>query len=863
MKHLFLSALLSIICFTGFSQTYTMNSTNNGTTVVTCSGKVVDDGGGKLGDYASNSNYSITFQSSDGGPLRFKINFLNIESGYDFLRIYDGPTTTSPLLGQETGFCEATNDCPTMYYTSTSNTLTIQFTSDASINYQTFGFYGGFEAFVSCEPKGCNGNDAASDFCDTPVSICSFDGYCGNTSQWYTIDEQYTDTYFGNSQFCGTIENNSWVSFVPDETTVTIDVDVTNCFEAIGIQLVLFEGPCNNLKRIGSNCWNQLLEGSHSLTFTGLTVGATYRIMIDGYAGDICDYSISAISGIEGVKIQDDLGNEDAGDVCESECRTYSIAYSQVPTSFNWYSVPAGFAATTATINVCPTEDMTLYCEVTGACGASKIVSFDINFNASPSITLPSGAEICVDETFYLSPNSGGTWTSSNTAVATVTNTGELVGVSDGNTTLTFTDATTGCSNTNAAGSIIVNPRPIITLPTGAEICVGETFNLSPNSGGTWNSSDPTIATVDNAGLLTGISDGTVSVTFTDGTTGCSNTNAAGSIIVNPRPIITLPTGAEICVGETFNLSPNSGGTWASSDPTKATVDNTGLLTGVSGGTVSVTFTDGTTGCSNTNAAGSIIVNPRPIITLPTGAEICVGETFNLSPNSGGTWNSSDPTIATVDNAGLLTGISDGTVSVTFTDGTTGCSNTNAAGSIIVNPRPIITLPTGAEICVGETFNLSPNSGGTWNSSDPTIATVDNAGLLTGISDGTVSVTFTDGTTGCSNTNAAGSIIVNPRPIITLPTGAEICVGETFNLSPNSGGTWASSDPTKATVDNTGLLTGVSDGTVSVTFTDGTTGCSNTNAAGSIIVNPRPIITLPTGAEICVGETFNLSPNSG
>ena len=57
-----------------------MNPAGNNTTVNTCSGLILDQGG-ISGDYLDNTNVTRTFCSDDGGPLRIKIDFLNIEFG--------------------------------------------------------------------------------------------------------------------------------------------------------------------------------------------------------------------------------------------------------------------------------------------------------------------------------------------------------------------------------------------------------------------------------------------------------------------------------------------------------------------------------------------------------------------------------------------------------------------------------------------------------------------------------------------------------------------------------------------------------------------------------------------------------------
>ncbi len=89
------------------------------------------------------------------------------------------------------------------------------------------------------------------------------------------------------------------------------------------------------------------------------------------------------------------------------------------------------------------------------------------------------------------------------------------------------------------------------------------------------------------------------------------------------------------------------------------------------------------------------------------------------------------------------------------------CSGNPVSIKVTVNTKPVVTAPTG--ICVGNTAALSPSSGGTWTSSNTAVATVDNAGIITGVSAGSVTFTFTTSNGGCSSTTSL--VTVNPKPV--------------------------------------------------------------------------------------------------
>jgi uncharacterized protein YjdB len=556
--------------------------------------------------------------------------------------------------------------------------------------------------------------------------------------------------------------------------------------------------------------------------------------------------------------------------------------------------------------------------------GCSNTKSFTVN----PIPVLGGANSLCMGSTANVTPNTGGTWSSSNTSVATVNNAGLVTSVGPGTTTLTFTMG--GCSNTK---SFTVNPIPV--LGGASSVCMGSTANVTPNTGGTWSSSNTSVATVNNAGLVTSVGPGTTTLTFTIG--GCSNTK---SFTVNPIPV--LGGANSLCMGSTANVTPNTGGTWSSSNTSVATVNNAGLVTSVGPGTTTLTFTMG--GCSNTK---SFTVNPTPSVSILGSNSICVGQSTNLLPNTGGTWSSSNNSIATISNAGVVTGVAAGTATFTFTDGNFCVSNPTAAvtvntnalmpdigtitqptcvlgtGSVILNNLPasgswtITSTPAGVSVpgsgtsttisglspgtytftvtnaggcvspatanvvinavpgapviggaslvCEGSTANVTPNTGGTWASSNNAIATVTSAGVVTGVSAGPVTLTYTLTATGCTNSI---SFTVNPRPSASISGASSICIGATTTLTPNTGGTWLSSNTGVATVTSAGVVTGVSAGSATFTFTQTSTGCSS-NATAAVTVNTNALmpdvgtITQPTCVLGTGSVILNNLPASG
>ncbi|MBK8701457.1 MAG: Ig-like domain-containing protein [Saprospiraceae bacterium] len=475
----------------------------------------------------------------------------------------------------------------------------------------------------------------------------------------------------------------------------------------------------------------------------------------------------------------------------------------------------------------------------------------------SPVVNLTGSSSICIGSTTTLSPNAGGTWTSSNPSVATVNNSGLVTAVSDGTATFYFIDATTGCKS-NSTVPITVMPRPTVSITGSDSICLNSTTTLSPNSGGTWVSELPAIASVATNGLVTGISAGTATFVFTNSASGCSS-NPTSAVTINPKPSISFTGPSAICVGSTTTMSPSSGGTWTSSNPVAAIIDNSGLVSGLSAGTSFFTFTSSITGCQS-DASSSITVNARPIVSIMGSASICVGATTSLSPSTGGTWTSNSPAIASVTNDGIATGVASGSTTFTFTQSSTGCTS-NATNSVIINARPLVSITGPTSVCLGDSTTISPTNGGTWESSNSAIATVTDDGKVKGITPGTAVFTFTLNSNGCVSL-PTGLITVNALPVASVTGGTSICVGTTTTLSPSTGGIWISSNATVAHVTNAGIVTGISSGSATFVFTQSLTGCISP-PSGSISVNPKPLVNISGSSTICEGSTTTISPSNG
>ncbi len=483
-----------------------------------------------------------------------------------------------------------------------------------------------------------------------------------------------------------------------------------------------------------------------------------------------------------------------------------------------------------------------------GVGAGTSVITYSVGTGCSTSVTVtvnapPSGisgySTVCPGTPIAFTDGTpGGIWNSSNMAVATVgSSTGIVTGITIGTATISYTIPSTGCYSTYP---VTVNlPPGIITGPTA--LCTGGAGTLSCIvTGGTWSSGTPTVAAIgSSSGIVTGVAPGVATITYSI-TPGCATTT---HITVNPLPpAISGPLA--VCAGSSVSLSDGApGGTWASSSTGIATVgSSSGSVTGVSAGTAVITYTLAT-GCQTTRV---VTVNFAPLPITGT-TYLCAGSTTTLSDATpGGTWSSSSIPVGTVSSSGVVAGLTPGTSNITYTIGT-GCFATSL---ITVNPNPASIGGPNA-VCVGATvIKTDATAGGIWTSSSPAIATV-GTGDVYGITAGTTVISYTLPVTGCYS---SATVTVNISPC-AISGPATACIGATGAYSDClPGGAWYSSSPAIATVGSTsGIITGITPGTTTITY-QLPTGC---NVTTPVTVNPSPSAITGT-LSVCPGSSNSL-----
>ena len=390
---------------------------------------------------------------------------------------------------------------------------------------------------------------------------------------------------------------------------------------------------------------------------------------------------------------------------------------------------------------------------------------------------------------------------------------------------------TVGGIHDTSTAIAIIKPYPVISGPT--QVCAGSSITLSSSiSGLTWSANPTGVATIGaTTGILTGVAPGVVTIYCPPLGTGCTS-----SYVVTVNPIAPITGVASLCMNTTTQLSNAvSGGTWNSSTPAIATVNTTGLVTGVAGGTSTISYTTAS-GCLST-----IIVTVHPVAAITGTTIVCAGGTTTLANTvAGGTWSSSNMPVATIGlTTGIVSGHIPGSTLITYIT-PFGCISTTTVNVVVVSAI------TGRDsVCQGSTTVLADGAGGgAWTSSNTAVATIGvSNGIVTGVSGGTTNITYTGGA-GCYT-----STVVTVDPISPITGTLTMCQYFTTTLGDAlPGGTWSSSNMYVATVNtSTGLVYGVAGGTSTITYTS-SSGCIMTAV---VTVHPKPAPPVPHDTTYC------------
>ena len=504
-----------------------------------------------------------------------------------------------------------------------------------------------------------------------------------------------------------------------------------------------------------------------------------------------------------------------------------------------------------------------------------------------PQITLagtPSAATTPTGLTFN--------WTNSNNAIGLVSSgVGNISTFTAVNPTLEpitssviITPSINGCIGTPKNYTITVNPFPVISPISNSSVCSGTNINqinlisTSPNSGSgtsfTWSGTN-------NSSIGLSASSGTTSPIPSFTATNSLNTSASSLFTVTPTyqgcvgsPINfnidvaptslggTLTSTSSICSGSAatqLSLTGQRGVilNWESSSTGNApwtTIANTSATyqPGILNQTTYYRVAVQSTGCplaySNT-----FVINVNSLPTISGNLSVCNGGTTTLTGSNTpaiNAWQSSNIAVASISNTGLVTGISAGTSTITYTN-SNGCIITS---NFVVNaipsvPNVNIVQPNCTSTLGSIQFSGLPTSGN-WTISPGSIIGAGANYTLNNQVAGTYNFSVRDAN---SCNSAATTVIITAAPIvpiapsigtITQPTCANATGSVVLSGLPT--GNWTITRlPGSQTYSNTGssyTVTNLSPGSYTFSVSNGT--CSSL-ASPNVVIDPTPTQSAP------------------
>ncbi len=362
-------------------------------------------------------------------------------------------------------------------------------------------------------------------------------------------------------------------------------------------------------------------------------------------------------------------------------------------------------------------------------------------------------------------------WTSNNTDVATVSQSGRITAIAEGTATITATTSN-GVEKTCAvtvtpvlATSVSISPKTLV-FTDNEKYTV--TANITPanasNKTIVWSVENESIARVTKDGVVTSVAVGETRLFAT------TSNGVKASIAIDVKAVPVYATNIEVNLPKTtINIkesilaeaiitpanTTDKSVTWSVLQPAIATIDQTGEITGVSAGTTKITATTSNgieataTITVNADEATSVSINQKSLVLdvddkLTLQAIVLPVTTTNKSV----TWQSNNKDAVIVNSQGEVTAVGSGsaTITATTTNGLTAKCNVYVTA---IEAESLTFINTDFDLLVADSKQMEvafepSNTTETdliWISSNPDVATVDKNGTITAVGSGTAIIT--------------------------------------------------------------------------------------------------------------------------
>jgi len=530
---------------------------------------------------------------------------------------------------------------------------------------------------------------------------------------------------------------------------------------------------------------------------------------------------------------------------------------------------------------------------------------------------------ICYDQSDNTMTGVDIDWTSSDTTVGTIDQTGTFTALAEGTADIT---ATAGDIFGTATVTVTAQAPPEAVLtgieisPTAATAVVGKTVGFKATardqSGNamagvdiTWTSSDTTVGTIDQAGTFTALTEGVTTIAATAGelSAEASVTVTAEEPVPVPASLKLTPPGATLYIGDDQkftvtafdqknNAVPTGEVTWTNSDETVGTISAAGIFTAHATGTTTITAKAG-----DLSADATITVNaPAPalgrVVVSPSAVTLGIGDSLqfdsitfdpfgNIVSDAEVTWDTSDCTMGTISDTGCFTAGAEGIVTIcAIGDGATGTATVTVTSGDPVITRIVVT-PAAMTLHAGDEETLIatvydqygqeiPGVEVTWESSDDTIGAIEG-GHFTALAAGTTTITASAGC--CTPPGMATMVVTSTHEdlfdtVVISPVAITLNAGETWgfiatvfdpegNTIPGAMMDWESSDDSVGTIDGDGYFTALGEGTATITASVEGISDAGTTEVTVRSTDPAPawIAVSPSRFSIADGQSLEIT----
>jgi uncharacterized protein YjdB len=468
-------------------------------------------------------------------------------------------------------------------------------------------------------------------------------------------------------------------------------------------------------------------------------------------------------------------------------------------------------------------------------------------------------------------------WYSDNDGVATVDAQGIVTAVADGIARIAAVHTNPNTGETFYSGACVVNVSTHIAVSsitiddatdgkivmTAGDAPRSITATVGPDNATNkeliWTSSDEDVANFDQNGNLCALKAGAtiIRASAADGggaTAYClltvnSNEITAEKIVLNNSEYtMTKGTSLQLTVTYTPAEPTDKSIRWTSSDPAVAKVED-GLVTALAAGKAAIiaTTANGLTAVCTVEVAADVI-DVESITLNMTNAIVREGEMLRLNAtvaptnatNQAVIWISDNEAVAKVDEYGIVEALVPGNATITATAGGKSATCAIKVTAIVVEVEEDVDIETltlnlsQATIKEGAILRLeatitpanATNQAITWTSSNAAVAKVDAYGIVEAVAPGTATITATaaDGSGAVAQCEVSVTALVAAENIELICEQPIMAIGATQQLSAtlspvdvdNKQIVWFSSDKTIATVNESGIVTAVAPGIVTI-----------------------------------------------